>query len=156
MTAIMPMPGLKHFCDLAVDVAVPLEMGEAPRGRRRIIPIIGGSVTGERLKGRVLGIGADWQTVFDETTAELDTRYALESDDGAIIEIRNFGYRCGPPDVIASLARGEEVDPALYYMRTIPRFETGDPRYAWLNRTIFVGTGARRANSVQVSVFEVL
>jgi hypothetical protein len=156
MPPIMPVPGLKHFCDLKVDVGTPLEIGEAPRGRRRIIPILGGTVTGERLTGRVLGIGADWQTVVDQTTAELDTRYALESTDGAVIEIRNFGYRHGPADITAALARGEDVDPVLYYMRTHPRFETGDPRYAWLNHTVFVGTGMRRAHSVHVSVFEVL
>jgi hypothetical protein len=150
------MPELKHFCDLKIDVATPLEMGQGPRGKRRIIPIVGGTITGERLRGRVLNLGADWQTVFDGTTAELDTRYALESHDGAIIEIRNFGYRFGPPEVVAALGRGEEVDPALYYMRTNPRFETGDPRYEWLNRTMFVGTGARRAQSVHVSIFEVL
>jgi hypothetical protein len=152
----MNAPGLRHLCDLKVDLAPPIEMGETPRGRRRIIPIVGGTVTGERLSGRVLGLGADWQTVLSETAAELDTRYALETHDGAVIEIRNFGYRTGAPEIIAALARGEDVDPALYYMRTNPRFETGDARYAWLNTCIFIGTGMRRALGVHVSVFEVL
>lgn len=149
-------PALKHLCDMKVDLAPPIEMGQAPRGYRRIIPIVGGSFSGERLRGEVLNIGADWQTVFSETAAELDTRYALLTDDGAIIEIRNFGYRSGPPEVIAALGRGEDVDPALYYMRTHPRFETGDPRYSWINHKIFIGTGMRRAQCVHISVFEVM
>ena len=156
MTAAIQAPELVHLCDLHVDVAAPIEMGTSPRGRRRIIPIVGGTFSGERLRGDVLNLGADWQTVFCETVAELDTRYALRTHDGAIIEIRNFGYRVGPAEIIARLGQGEDVDPALYYMRTHPRFETGDPRYAWLNHTICVGTGMRRASSVHVSVFEVL
>ncbi len=94
--------------------------------------------------------------MFADGTAELDTRYAMQTGDGALIDIRNFGYRHGPPEVLAALARGEPVDPALYSMRTHPRFETGDPRYAWLNRVIAVGTGVREPTAVRVSVFEVL
>lgn len=149
-------PGLRHLADLDVELAAPIELGDGPRGRRRIIPIIGGTVTGERLSGEILNLGADWQTVLSDGTAELDTRYAMRSHDGASIDIRNFGYRHGPKDVLDALGRGEAVDPSLYYMRTQPRFETGDARYAWLNRIVCIGTGARLANGVRVSFFEVL
>ena len=149
-------PVLKHLCEIFVELAAPMELGDAPKGRRRIIPIVGGRVEGERLNGRILDLGADWQTVFADGTAELDTRYSMQTEDGALIDIRNFGYRHGPPEVLAALARGEAVDPARYSMRTHPRFETGDPRYAWLNRLIAVGSGAREPASVRISVFEVL
>lgn len=150
------MPELRHLCDARIELGPPLELGDAPVGRRRIIPIVGGSVTGERLNGKILSGGADWQTVFADGSAELDTRYMIETHDGAVIDIRNFGYRHGPAEVIERLARGEDVDPALYYMRTTPRFQTGDPRYAWLNRTVFLGTGAREASAVRLTLFEVL
>lgn len=146
----------RHLCDIDVRLGPPIELGDGPRGRRRIIPIVGGTVTGERLSGRLLDLGADWQTVFGDGSAELDTRYAMETHDGAVVDIRNFGFRHGPAEVLAALARGETVDASRYYMRTQPRFETGDPRYAWLNRTIFVGTGERLAAAVRVSFFEVL
>lgn len=149
-------PALRHLAHLDVELAAPIELGDSPRGRRRIIPIIGGTVTGERLSGEILNLGADWQTVLSDGTAELDTRYAMRSHDGASIDIRNFGYRHGPKDVLDALGRGEAVDPSLYYMRTQPRFETGDARYAWLNRVVCIGTGARLANGVRVSFFEVL
>jgi hypothetical protein len=147
---------LRHLCELVVELADPIELGTSARGRRRIIPIIGGTVSGERLAGRILNVGADWQTILADGTAELDTRYSIETHDGAIIDIRNFGFRHGPPEVIEALARGEPVDASRYYMRTHPRFETGDERYFWLNRTICVGTGSREPRCVRISVCEVL
>ena len=146
-------PALTHVCDLEVELDPIRDMGEGRAGRRRIIPIVGGRVWGPKLNGAILNLGADWQTIFADGNAELDTRYGFETDDGATIEIRNYGYRHGPAEVIAAIARGEEVDPASYYMRTHARLETGDPRYDWVNRTLFVGTGARLDGQVVVSLF---
>lgn len=152
----MQAPELKHFCDLTVHLAPIVEMGEGRGGKRRIIPIIGGEVTGEKISGKVLNIGADWQTIFEDDLAQLDTRYAIETDDGAVIEIINFGFRHGPPEVIAAIARGEEVPMEDYYMRTHARMETGDPRYDWVNRMLFVGTGGRKKSAVQISLFTII
>ena len=155
MTKI-PEPRLVPLCEFRVALAAPIELGDAPKGRRRIIPIVGGEVLGERLRGEILNLGADWQTVMAEGVAELDTRYAMRTHDGALIDIRNFGVRHGPPEVLAALARGEAVDPASYSMRTHPRFETGDPRYAWLNKVVAVGSGMREADAVRLLIYEVL
>jgi hypothetical protein len=138
-----------------ITLAVPQELGDTPLGRRRIIGITGGRFSGERLSGRVLPGGADWQVIRPDGVADLDARYTLETIDGALIYVRNRGYRHGPAEVLRKLTAGESVDPSLYYMRTTPRFETGDARYAWLNRTICVATAARRAASVELEVFEV-
>jgi hypothetical protein len=138
-----------------ITLAPAQELGEAPRGRRRIIPITGGRVSGERLAGRVLPGGADWQVIRADGVAELDARYTLETDDGALVYVTNRGVRHGPAEVIRRLAAGEPVDPALYCMRTTPWFETGDARYAWLNRIVCVATGARRATAVELEVFEI-
>ena len=138
-----------------ITLAPVQELGDSPLGRRRIIPITGGTFRGERLSGRVLPGGADWQVIRSDGVAELDARYTLETDDQALIYVRNFGYRHGPADVIQRLAAGEPVDPALYYMRTTPRFETGAKRYQWLNRIICVATGARRKAAVELDVYEV-
>ena len=119
------------------------------------MPIIGGTVSGPRLNGRLMHLGADWQTLFAGGLAELDTRYAMETDDGAVIEIRNYGFRHGPAAVLAALARGDDVDPGAYYMRTQARLETGDARYDWVNRTLFVGTGARLDAAVRVSLYAI-
>jgi len=133
-----------------ITLAAPLELGQ-----RRIINITGGAFRGDRLSGKVLPGGADWQVIRADGVADLDARYTLETSDGALIYVRNHGYRHGPADVLKRLASGEEVDPSLYYMRTTPLFETGDARYAWLNRLICVGTGARKKSSVHLEIFEV-
>ena len=138
-----------------ITLAPAQELGDSPLGRRRIIPITGGTFRGERLSGRVLPGGADWQIIRADGVAELEARYTLETEDKALIYVRNFGYRHGPADVLQRLAAGEPVDPSLYYMRTTPRFETGAERYRWLNRIICVATGARRAAAVELEVFEV-
>jgi hypothetical protein len=119
-----------------ITLGPPQELGETPLGRRRIVPITGGSFRGDGV-------------------AELDARYTLETTDRALIYVRNFGYRHGPAEVMQRLGAGEPVDPSLYYMRTTPRFETGAERYQWLNRIICVATGARRAAVVELDVYEV-
>ena len=138
-----------------ITLAPAQELGETPLGRRRVIPITGGSFRGGKLAGRVLPGGADWQLIRSDGVAELDARYTLETDDQALIYVNNFGYRHGPAEVLQRLAAGQSVDPTLYYMRTTPRFETSAARYQWLNRTICVATGARRAAAVELEIFEV-
>jgi hypothetical protein len=138
-----------------LTLAAAQELGETPHGRRRIIGITGGRFAGERLSGRVLPGGADWQVIRVDGVADLDARYTLETTDRALIYVRNRGYRHGPAEIMKRLSSGETVDPSLYYMRTTPRFETGDARYAWLNRIVCVASGARRAAAVELEVFEI-
>ena len=149
------MIALEPLLQARITLAPPRELGETPLGRRRVIDITGGSFSGERLSGRVLPGGADWQIVRADGVAYLDARYTLETDDGALVYVKNRGYRHGPREVIERLARGEEIDPTHYYMRTTPWFETAAARYAWLNRIVCVGTGARRADAVELEFFEV-
>ena len=79
----------------------------------------------------------------------------MQTHDGATIEIINYGYRHGPVDVLAAVANGEDVSPDSYYMRTQARLETGDERYDWVNRTLFVGPGGRFKDSVLMSVYAI-
>ncbi|MXX89560.1 MAG: DUF3237 family protein [Boseongicola sp. SB0677_bin_26] len=101
----------------------------------------------------VVRLGADWQTAFADGLAELDTRYATASEDGATIEIMNDDCRHGPGEVLEAIAGGERVAPKRHDMRTHARHETGDERFKRANRTLFVGTGARRRQSVQLRLF---
>jgi Protein of unknown function (DUF3237) len=146
---------LQPLLKAEIILAAAQELGDTPLGRRRIIGITGGQFFGERLSGRVLPGGADWQVIRGDGVADLDARYTLETSDGALIYVRNKGYRHGPAEVLKKLSSGENVDPSLYYMRTTPWFETGDARYAWLNRIVCVATGARRPAAVELDVFEV-
>lgn len=150
------MPTLEHAFTLTVGLGQPIEMGQGRAGQRRIIPIIGGKAHGPDLIGRVLNLGADWQTVFADGAAQLDTRYGIETDDGAVIDVVNVGVRHGPQAVMAQLVAGEDVDPSRYYMRTAARLETGDNRYAWVNHTLFVCAGRRKASAVEIAYYKVL
>ena len=149
------VPTLQLLYTSRIDIAAPLDVGKAPHGQRRIINITGGAFSGPRLSGRVLPGGADWQIVRSDGIVEVEARYTLETDDGALIYITNRGLRHGPPEVIRRLGAGETVDPREYYFRTTPTFETGAPEYAWLNGIIAVAVGERRANAVIISAYEV-
>ena len=141
-------PGLVFAFQARVELGTIMELGQVPRGRRRIIPIVGGTFEGSGMKGRVLNNGADWQIVRADGLAELDTRYALETDQGQIIYVQNAGMRHAAPDVLAKLAAGQVVDPNLVYFRTVATFETSAPDLQWLTRSIFVGTGERHPTHV--------
>lgn len=133
-----------------------LNLGRTPYGERRVINILGGTINGPKLKGRILPGGADWQVIRADGVAELQVRYTIETDKGARILVSSDGLRHGPPAVIESLARGDRVDPGLYYFRTVMRFETSDPAVDWLNRILALARGQREARSVRLDVYEVL
>src|SRR5437762_12629672 len=127
------MLGAETLYSDEISLAMARELGGTPQGRRRIVGITGGKCSGAKLSGRVLPGDADWQVIRADGVADLDARYTLETGDGALIYVRNRGYRHGPGNILEKLTAGEAVDPSLYYMRTTPLFETGDARYAWLN-----------------------
>ena len=155
LPAVAVTPRLQLLYTSSIDIAAPLDLGDAPHGRRRIINITGGAFSGPRLSGRILPGGADWQIIRGDGIVEVEAKYTLETDDGALIYVNNWGLRHGPPGVIARLSAGETVDPGEYYFRTAPRFETGAPQYAWLNGILCVATGERRANAVIITAYEV-
>jgi hypothetical protein len=146
---------LVHAADLVVELSRPHEMGNCPMGTRRIIPIVGGTSTGPLLSGRILPIGADWQTVSVDGIAELDARYAIETAAGAVIEVISQGIRHATPEVHARIAAGEQVPSSEYYMRTAIRLESGHPEYQWVNRALFLANGGKVGNTVQLSVYRV-
>jgi Protein of unknown function (DUF3237) len=139
---------------LEVTVAEPQKLGNVPHGIRVIAPIVSGSFEGPRLRGKVLPGGGDWTLLRTDGVLELDLRLTLKTDDGALIQMSSFGLRHGPPEVLSALARGETVDPSSYYFRTTPRFETAQPKYAFLNRLLTVSTGNRRAEGPIYTIFE--
>ena len=148
-------PRLEHLFRAVVEITAPLSVGMTPLGERRIIPITGGRFEGENIAGDVLPGGADWQLVRADGTALLEARYTLRTRDGALVYVRNRGVRSGPPEVLARIARGEAVDPAGYYFRTVPQFETGAPQYAWLNDLVAVCSAVRAANAVTLDFYAV-
>ena len=142
---------------LRVTVAAPRNIGAVPHGTRRTAVMTGGDFEGPGLRGSVLPYGsADWLLLRADGVLELDLRATLRTDDGALIAMRSFGLRHGPPEVMAAIGLGETVDPATYYFRTTPRFETAHPAYAFLNRLVAVASGDRRPEGPIYTIHEVL
>lgn len=147
----------RHLLTLTAEIEPPQLTGATPAGARRVVPVVGGHFAGDRLRGRVLPGGSDWALGRDDDSLLLDVRLVLETDDGERLLMTYRGLRSGPPEVMARLARGEPVDPASYYFRTTPFFETAsESPYGWLNRIVCVGVGERIPVGPRYTVFEVL
>src|SRR5580692_12765126 len=110
-------PRLEFIFAAHVTVDPPLDLGDVGKGRRRIVPITGGEFSGPDMRGTVLAGGADWQIIRGDGTAELEARYTLRTDDGALIYVRNVALRHGPPDIMVALAAGRPVAPGSFYFR---------------------------------------
>jgi Protein of unknown function (DUF3237) len=144
----------KYVFTITARIDNAVSAGDIGYGTRRIIPIIGGEVHGE-ISGKVSAYGADFQIVRPNELIELEAKYAIETDDGAVIYVENKGIRFGPLALLQQLKRGEPVDPNLIYCRTVPRFETGHAKYRWLMESLFVGSAARHADRVVIDVHQV-
>lgn len=152
MTDALPVPELIPSLQVRVRLAGLEDHGRTAAGHRRVIPIVGGTVTGD-FTGEILPGGADWQLVRDDGTIEIDSRYSARSDDGGYLYIRAVGFRTGPPDVLAALGRGEEVDPRTYYFRTSVWLESS--LHPELANRLFIGACARHRDEVVYTAYRV-
>ncbi len=149
-------PGLEFVYEAEGLLDPPIPIGTTMDGTRRIIPIqTGGRVEGPLIRGSLIGNASDWQLTRLDGVTVADAFYAIRTDDDVVIQIRNRGLRHGSPEVMARLAAGEEVDPADYYFRTVPEFIAPNGRYEWMNRSIFVCSGARYASGIKLWVWRV-
>ena len=151
-----PEPGLTLAFQADVLLGPIQELGVIDGMRRRIVPIVGGTVHGPKLQGEIMPGGADWQGVRPgDGLTRVYARYWIKAADGAAIGVENSGIRRAPPAVMARLMAGEIVAPADYYFRTVPLFEVGDGPHRWLNETMFVCVGARRPDRAIIRVYEI-
>jgi hypothetical protein len=149
MSAVLPDPSLTRVYRLEATVGEPLELGEIAEGRRRIVPLTGGVFSGPELNGTLIpGVSADWQIVLPDGTALGDIRYTLQTDDGNLLYVQSRGVRHGSADVLARLARGDDVDASEYTFRTSTQIETATPALEWLNKGVYISVGGRRPGAV--------
>ncbi len=141
---------------LRAELADIIDVGLTPMGHRRVVNIRGGHFEGDLVSGIVLPGGADWQWVRTDGTIDLDARYTLKTDAGELIQVTSQGLRTASPEVLARLGCGEDVDPALYYFRTVMRFETSAPALLPLTRLLAVAYGRRTRNAVELRIDEIL
>jgi len=151
-----PLPLASEFLfrmEMTVDGTA---LGATPLGERRIGLVTGGRFHGPAGSGVVLPGGADWMMTGSDGATRLDVRAMLRAEDGQLVGIHYLGLRAGPPEVLARLAAGDQVDPASYYMRTAIRFETGAGKLEWLNRVLAVAIGQRPPQGPIYDVYRIL
>jgi hypothetical protein len=145
----LPEPHLTLVYRLEATLGEPLDLGDVAQGHRRIVPQTGGTFTGPELNGKLLaGASADWQIVLPDGTALGDIRYVLQTDAGELLYVQSRGVRHGSAEVLARLARGEEVDASEYTFRASTQIETAAPALDWLNKGVFISVGGRQATGV--------
>ena len=149
MSDKLPNPSLTRVYRLEATVGEPLDLGDVAQGRRRIVPLTSGTFAGPELNGTLLpGTSADWQVVLPDGTAVGDIRYTLQTDGGDLLYVQSRGLRHGSAEVLARLARDEDVDASEYTFRTSTRIEAAAPELAWLNKGVFISVGGRRPSAV--------
>ena len=149
-------PGYEFIFAAEGALGDPMQFGDTYEGPRRMIPILEGTFAGPDIRGTIVSTAAaDWQYTRPDGVTQAEATYAIRTDDGVIIQVQNYGLRFGPPEVMQRLAAGEDVDPGEYYFRTNPRFKAPTGKYDWLNKGIFIGTGARSANGIKLWFFRV-
>ncbi|MDJ1372161.1 DUF3237 domain-containing protein [Gulosibacter molinativorax] len=149
-------PALTFFASLTVEVDDPITVGETLHGARKIIPIRGGTVTGDGWSGKLLDAGADFQLYPSPHVAELSAMYVIEAEDGTKIFVDNHAIRTGSAEDLEALVSGKEVDPARIYFRFAARLSTdASSPFAWVNSRVFVGSGTRQPDTVRLDFFAV-
>lgn len=129
--------------DLAIDLNPPQVVGPVLKGTRLISPFKDGIVKSDKINGKLLEYSGDWGLIIDSTTFKVDSRATIETDDDALIYITYSGYSHATAKISAMIGSGKggELSPSDYYFRTSVSFETGSPKYAWLNRIVGIGVG---------------
>ena len=145
----LPEPRLTRVYRLEAALGEPLDFGDVSQGHRRIVPLIGGTFSRPELNGKLLPSGsADWQIVLPDGTTLGDIRYTLQTGEGALLYVQSRGVRHAGAEVLARLARGDDVDPSEYTFRTSARIETASRDLDWLNKGIFISVGGRLQGGV--------
>lgn len=128
-----------------IKAAEPITIGDGPFGTRTVIGILGGEVSGDRIRGKMLG-GADCGILGADDFLRIDVRAHIETHDGASLYIKYKGFLEISDKLQAALANGTPTEFGDQYCYIHPQIETGDERYHWVNSTFFVGEGKARAD----------
>ncbi|MFI0715215.1 DUF3237 domain-containing protein [Streptomyces inhibens] len=149
----------EHLFDITVDLHPRLSMGSGPFGQRILFGAAGGSFDGPKLHGEVLPGGGDWALFRPDGAMSPDVRLTLRTHDSALVHMGYGGRWITPPELRAEMAdpvKRHQIDPAHYYFRTNPLFETGAEEYAWLNDIFCLGSGYLIEGGITYKVSQVL
>jgi Protein of unknown function (DUF3237) len=150
-----PPPALMPMTQVRCEVGELVSFGAAKYGERRYVPLLGGTVAGPEINGRIVEGGVDWQVNRGDGVLDIAAHYVIRADDGGLIEVQSDGMRHGPADVMARLARGEAVAGSEYFFRTLMRFQAGASAWLHLNKVMAIAVGQRDAKLVRLDVYRI-
>lgn len=134
------IPRAEFIFEALVECGAPQQIGRTPAGNSSMVPILGGTVDGPQIKGRVLGGGADWPLQRHDKVQTIEANYAIQTHDGIIIRINNRGMVMMDEESIARIAQSQGAPPPKLNVRTVIAFVAPEGPYDWLNKAVFVGT----------------
>jgi len=146
---------VEHLFDMHVNLQ-PAQPITTPVGVRMTFITTGGIIDGPKLQGEILPGGGDWLIVGNDGVGRVDVRATLRSHDGVLIHYEARGIIKVPADGLQRLAAGEVLAFDETYVRTTPKFETADERYAWLSDLVAVGYNVLSPNHIDYRIFQVL
>ena len=146
---------VQHLCDASIDLE-PAHVIPTALGTRLTFIQKRGRLDGARLRGDLLPGGGDWASLGSDGINRLDIRATIRTDDGVLIHFEARGVSKLPTDGRQRLAGGARLPFDETYVRTMPRFETADPRYAWLSALVIVGYNELSQNRVDFRLYQVL
>jgi hypothetical protein len=149
-------PDLQLLLEVRAVLDAAVVVGNTPVGLKRVVPILSGTFSGPDIRGTIVPGGADWQYVRADDVTVVEARYLLRTDDDVLIEVHNRGIRHGPTETMKRLAAGESVDPSEYYFRATPVLTAPAGKYEWLNRHLFVCSGARYTTAITLWIYQIL
>lgn len=152
MTKVPPVPGLEAALEVEVRLGPIEDHGMTRVGHRRVVPIVGGTVTGE-FDGQILPGGADWQIVRADGCIEIDGRYSARAADGSLLYLHAVGVRSGDPAVLEAILRGADVAPEDYYFRAAITLESSS--HPEFERSLYVASYVREADAVRFVAYRV-
>ncbi|HEY6510523.1 MAG TPA: DUF3237 domain-containing protein [Burkholderiaceae bacterium] len=155
MTPLPAPPVLVPLTQIRCEVGALVSLGAAKYGERRYVPLLGGTVKGPELNGTIVEGGVDWQVNRADGVLDIAAHYVVRAADGGLIEVQSDGMRHGPSEVMARLARGDNVARDEYFFRTLMRFQTGAPQWLHLNKVMALAVGQREAGLVVLDVYRI-
>ncbi|GAA5030896.1 DUF3237 domain-containing protein [Microbacterium fluvii] len=147
-----PVPALEPAFEVVVELGPLEDHGMTRAGHRRVVPIIGGAITGG-IEAEIVPGGADWQLVRADGCIEVDGRYTARAADGSLLYLHAVGVRSGDPAVLEALLRGDDVDPSQYYFRATVTIESA--AHPELERSLYVASYVREATRVRYVAYRV-
>ncbi|MDX1886213.1 DUF3237 domain-containing protein [Mycolicibacterium sp. 120270] len=144
----------EHLFDMHVELE-PAQLISTTLGTRMTFITRGGVIDGPRLRGELLPGGGDWLLVGTDLIGRIDVRATLRTHDDALIHYETRGVIRIPADGLGRLAAGDTLSFDETYVRTTPKFETADERYAWLNEVVAVGYNVLSPNHIDYRIYRI-